>query len=108
MNDTIELKAPDQEFTRWLILRMLYACRPGTASATIILRVLHGLDFDCEPTDVSRAIDYMCSIGLTETGQNDLTGCWARLTALGVAVVEYNTRAPSGIGRPRRWHNCKR
>jgi hypothetical protein len=108
MNDTTELNDQDQRFTRWLILRMLYACRPGAASGTIMLRVLHSLNFDCAPADLSHAIDYMCSAGLAEARRDDLAGWRAHLTALGVAVVEYNAQAPSGIARPRRWRGSKR
>ena len=108
LNDKIELQQTAREFTRWMILRMLYACRPGVASETIIMRVLRNLDFDCELDDVREAIQYMRSAGLAETGQHSRNEWRARLTALGVAVVEYNARAPSGIGRPRRWRISKR
>jgi hypothetical protein len=108
LNDNIELQQPAREFTRWMILRMLYASRPGAASETIILRVLQNLDFDCELNDVRQAIDYMQSAGLAKAGQNGRTGWRASLTALGMAVVEYGARAPSGIGRPRRWRSPKR
>ena len=108
MDDNIELQQRAREFTRWMILRMLYACRPGAASETIIMRVLQNLDFDCDLDDVREAIEYMQSAGLAETGHHSRTAWRARLTALGVAVVEYNARAPSGIGRPRRWRSAKR
>jgi hypothetical protein len=87
---------------------MLYAGRPGGISEIIILRVLQNLDFDCELDHVRRDMDYLQSIGLAEAGWDDMTGCWARLTALGSAVVEYNKCAPSGIGRPRRWRAAKK
>jgi hypothetical protein len=108
LNVKIEMQQPVGEFIRWMILRMLYACRPGRVSETIILRVLQNLEFDCELDDVRQVIDYMQSVGLAEAGQNRLTGWRARLTGLGVAVVEYNAEAPSGIGRPRRWRGPNR
>jgi hypothetical protein len=107
MNDKIQLQKPAREFARWMILRMLYAGRPGGVSEAIILRVLQSFDFDCGPDDVHQDLDYMRSVGLAEAGQDELSGCWARVTALGVAVVEYNVRAPSGIGRPRKSRNSK-
>ena len=91
-----------------MILRMLYAGRPGGVSETIILRVLQDLDFDCELNDVRREMDYLRSLGLAEAGQDDLAGWWARLTAQGVAVVEYNASAPSGVGRPRKSRGSSR
>ena len=108
MNNEIELQKRAHEFVRWMVLRMLYAGRPGGVSELIILRVLQNLDFDCELDDVRQDMDYMCSVGLAEAGQDNLTGCWARLTTLGVAVVEYSACAPSGIGRPRRWSSSKK
>ncbi len=86
---------------------MLYACRPGEASERIILRVLRSLDFNCELEDVREAINYMQLIGLAEARHNRHDGGRARLTALGVAVVEYSVIAPSGIGRPRKWRSTK-
>jgi hypothetical protein len=108
LNNAIELQKRAREFVRWLILRMLHAGRPGGVSELIILRVLQNLDFNYELDDVRQDMDYMCSVGLAEAGQDNLTGCWARITALGVAVVEYGACAPSGIGRPRRWRISKR
>jgi hypothetical protein len=108
LNDKIGLEQRTREFTRWMILRMLYACRPGAANERIILRVLQGLDFNCELHDVREAIDYMQLIGLAEARQNRRTGARARLTGLGTAVVEYSTRAPSGVGRPRSWRSSNK
>jgi hypothetical protein len=108
LNDKIELQKRDREFARWMILRMLYAGRPGGISEIVILRVLQSLDFVCELDHVRQDIDYMQSIGLAEAGWDGMTGCWARLTALGIAVVEYNEHAPSDIGRPRRGRSSKK
>jgi hypothetical protein len=108
LNDKIELQKPAREFAGWMMLRMLYAVRPGRVSQAVILRVLQNLDFDCEPGDVRQTIDYMRSVGLAEAGQNAMKEWWARLTVLGVAVVEYTAQAPSGIGRPKRWRGSKR
>ena len=101
MNDKIELQKRDREFARWMILRILYAGRPGRISEMIILRVLQNLDVDCELDQLRQDMEYMQSVGLAEAGCNDTTGCWACLTALGVAVAEYNKHAPSDICHPR-------
>jgi hypothetical protein len=108
LNDKIELQEHAREFARWMILRMLYAGRPGGVSETILLCVLQSLDFNCELDDVRRGMDYLHSVGLAEAGEDGLKGRWARLTELGVAVVEYSAHAPSGIDSPRRWRNSKR
>jgi hypothetical protein len=107
LDDKIELQEHAREFTRWMMLRMLYAVRPGRAGQTVLLRVLQSLDFNCQLDDVRRDMDYLRSVGLAEAGEDNLRGYWARLTNLGVAVVEYNAQAPSGIDRPRRWRNSK-
>jgi hypothetical protein len=107
LNDKIEPQQRVREFTRWMILRMLYACRPGAATDTIIARVLQNLEFNCAVHDVHEAIEYMQLTGLAYT-QHRRTGWRARLTALGVAVVEYSARAPAGIRRPRRWRSSKK
>ena len=108
MNGKIELKKSAREFVRWVILRMLYAGGPGGVSEITILRVVQTMDLDCELDDVRQDMDYMRSAGLAEVGPNGPTGCRVRLTARGVAVVEYSARAPSGVGRPRRWHSSKK
>jgi hypothetical protein len=107
LNDKIEPQQHVREFTRWMILRMLYACRPGAATDTIIARVLQNLEFNCAVQDVHEAVEYMQLTGLACT-QHRRTGWRARLTALGVAVVEYSARAPAGIRRPRRWRSSKK
>jgi hypothetical protein len=107
LQDNVELQQETGEFARWLILRMLYACRPGAASEQIILRVLQSLEFDCGPGDVRQVIDYLESAGLAIPQRNGRQGWRARLTPLGVAVVEYAAHVPSGISRPRRGRSSK-
>ena len=101
LNDKTAPERHIREFARWLILRMLYAVRPGYGSDPIILQVLQSFDLDYQLDILHQDLDYICSVGLAEQG-NDMSGRWARLTALGVAVVEYTTEAASGIGRPRK------
>jgi hypothetical protein len=107
MNENIAAQEENTGFVQWMILRMLYACRPGAASEKIILKVLESLDFGCELNDVREAITYMQSAGLLNT-IHGRTGWRARLTKLGVAVVEYSEQAPPGIGRPRKWRSSKK
>jgi hypothetical protein len=89
------------EFTRWIILMMLYACRPGAASERILLRVLQSLHFDCELDDVRQGLKYMTSVGLVQTASDRCSGWRARLTSLGAAVIEYKARPASDIRRRR-------
>jgi hypothetical protein len=82
-------------------MHMLYACRPGAASERIVLQVLRTLGWNYAPEDVRTAIDYMRSVGLAETRLNTVTGRHARLTRLGVAVIECKTLTASDSGPPR-------
>jgi hypothetical protein len=107
LDTKIELQEQAREFARWMILRMLYAVRPGGVSETILLHVLESLDFHCELDDVRREVDYLRSVGLAKTGEDRLTGRSARLTKFGTAVVEYSAHAPIGIDRPRRRRSSK-
>ena len=108
MDTKIEPQEHAREFTRWMILRMLYAIRPGGVSETVLMHVLGSLDFNCELDDVRREVDYLRSLGLAEAGKGSLTGRSTRLTELGAAVVEYSAHAPAGIDRPRRRRSSKR
>jgi hypothetical protein len=108
LNATIDLQDRNQEFTRWMMLRMLYACRPGAASESVVLQVLRNFDFNCDLHDVRKAFDYMESVGLAAAVRDRVRGWRARITPLGIAVVEYDVKAPLGIGRPRRWRGAKR
>jgi hypothetical protein len=56
-----------------MILRMLYACRPGAATDTIIARVLQNLEFNCALDDIHEAIQYMELTGLADS-QHHRTG----------------------------------
>jgi len=102
MNDKIILDKQRRENARWVILRMLYAGRPIGASEAIIQRVLQDVGLDHTIEEVRREFDYLGSLGLAEVGEDELVGWYARLTAPGVALVEYNAPAPPGIARPRK------
>jgi hypothetical protein len=87
------------ETARLLILRVLYAARPIEAGETILLRILNDFHFNHTLDDVRRELDYLRSLGLAEADQDEAVGWWARLTALGIAVVELNAPVPAGSAR---------
>jgi hypothetical protein len=89
-----------REERRWIILRILDAGRPIGASESIVGSVLSDTKLDGSPAAVRRELDYLCGLGLVEVSDLD-DGTWhARLTANGVAVLEYVVAAPAGIARP--------
>jgi hypothetical protein len=102
VSDKIDLEKPRRETARLLILRALYAARPIEASDTVVLRILGDFHLDYMLDEVRRELDYLRSLGLAEIDQDEPTGWWVRLTALGVAVVEQNAPVPPGITRPPR------
>ncbi len=99
MNGKIDLEKTRRETARLLILRALYAARPIEAGDTIVLHILNDFHFNYTLDDVRRELDYLRALGLAEAGQDEAVGWWARLTALGIAVVEHNAPVPAGIAR---------
>jgi hypothetical protein len=100
LNGRIDLEKARRETARLLTLRILYAARPIETTDSIVLRILRDFRFDYTVDDVRRELDYLRSLRLAEVGNDDLTGWWARLTALGIATVEDNAPIPPGIARP--------
>jgi hypothetical protein len=101
-DDKIGFFQARRETARLLMLRSLYVARPIEADDTTLLRILNDFHFDYSLEDVQRDLDYLRSLGLAEAGPAEPFGWWARLTALGVAVVEHNAPVPVGITPPRR------
>src|SRR3954466_3191568 len=101
-DDNIRFRQARLETARLLILRVLYAARPIEADDTTVMRILNDFHFDYSLDDVRRDLDYLRSLGLAEAGPSEPLGWCARLTALGVAVVEHNAPVPPGITPPPR------
>jgi hypothetical protein len=106
MDSDINLPKRMREEARWCILRILNAGRPIGVNLPVILRVLEDSHLGCTPHILRRELDYLQDLKLIETGEEYAleTGeeyAFGKLTAYGVAVVEYNTPAPPGIARPR-------
>jgi hypothetical protein len=102
MNGHINLAKRMRDEARWCILRILNAGRPIGVNVPVILRVLEDTHLSCNADMVCRELDYLQDLGLIESDDDHTFG---KLTAYGVAVVEYNTPAPAGIARPRQKAN---
>ncbi len=81
---------------------MLDAGRPIGLSETIVARLLADTQLDGSRDAVRRELDYLRDLGFVRIEVSDVEDeTWhARLTADGVAVVEYTMAAPAGIARP--------
>jgi Fe2+ or Zn2+ uptake regulation protein len=97
------LEQKQREEARWRILRVLDAGRPIAVSENIILRVLNDVKLPIGPAAVRRELDYLRARGLAEIEDGEEETWFARLTASGVDIVEYNAPAPVGIARPRKY-----
>jgi hypothetical protein len=102
MTGDINLEKRIREEARWHILRILDAGRPVGVNAAVIVRLLEDSNLSCTPDTVRRELDYLQGLGLIEAGDDHGFG---KLTAHGVAVVEYNAPAPAGIARPKQRAN---
>ena len=103
MADAIDLEQKQREEARWRILRVVDAGRPSVVSEQIIWRVLIDIKLPFSLNAVRRELSYLADLDLIELEGQD-TGTWfARLTARGVDMVEYNQAAPAGVARPRKY-----
>jgi Fe2+ or Zn2+ uptake regulation protein len=103
MPDAIDLEQKNREEARWRMLRVVDAGRPIAVSEQIIWRVLADIKLSLSLNTVRRELSYLRDLGLLELeGENGETW-FAKLTASGVDVVEYNFPAPAGVARPRKY-----
>ncbi len=100
---TMDLEQKQREEARWRILRVLDAGRPIAVAETIIWRVLHDIRMPMSVNTVRRELTYLRDLALIELEAEDTDTWFARLTAQGVDVVEYNHESPAGIARPRKY-----
>jgi hypothetical protein len=103
MPDGIDLEQKNREEARWRMLRVVDAGRPIAVSEQIIWRVLADIKLSLSLNTVRRELAYLRDLGLLELeGENSETW-FAKLTASGVDVVEYNFPSPAGVARPRKY-----
>ena len=103
MPDGIDLEQKNREEARWRMLRVVAAGRPIAVSEQIIWRVLADIKLSLSLITVRRELAYLRDLGLLELeGENGETW-FAKLTASGVDVVEYNFPSPAGVARPRKY-----
>ena len=103
MPDAIDLEQKNREEARWRMLRVVDAGRPIAVSEQIIWRVLADIKLSLSLNTVRRELAYLRDLGLLELEGEDSETWFAKLTASGVDVVEYNFPSPAGVARPRKY-----
>ena len=103
MPDGIDLEQKNREEARWRMLRVVDAGRPIAVSEQIIWRVLADIKLSLSLNTVRRELAYLRDLGLLELEGEGTETWFARLTASGVDVVEYNFPSPAGVARPRKY-----
>jgi DNA-binding transcriptional ArsR family regulator len=103
MPDAIDLEQKNREEARWRMLRVVDAGRPIAVSEQIIWRVLADIKLSLSLNTVRRELSYLRDLGLLELEGEDSETWFAKLTASGVDVVEYNFPSPAGVARPRKY-----
>jgi DNA-binding transcriptional ArsR family regulator len=103
MPDGIDLEQKNREEARWRMLRVVDAGRPIAVSEQIIWRVLADIKLSLSLNAVRRELAYLRDLGLLELEGEGSETWFAKLTASGVDVVEYNFPSPAGVARPRKY-----
>jgi hypothetical protein len=101
MPDGIDLEQKRREEARWRVLRVVDAGRPIGVSEQIIWRVLADIKLSLSLNAIRRELAYLRDLGLLELEGEESETWFAKLTASGVDVVEYNYPSPAGVARPR-------
>jgi hypothetical protein len=103
MSEAMDLEQRQREEARWRILRVVDAGRPIPVTEQIILRVLIDIKLSFSLNQLRRELSYLRDLGLIEIEGEGGENWFAKLTAVGVDVVEYTAASPAGIARPRKY-----
>lgn len=103
MSEAMDIEQKQREEARWRILRVVDAGRPIPVSEQIVWRVLTDIKLSLTLTEVRRELSYLRDLGLLELEGEDAETWFAKLTASGVDVVEYNAARPAGVARPKKY-----
>ena len=103
MSEQIDLEQRQREEARWRILRVVDAGRPIAVTEQIIWRVLTDIKISFSLNQLRRELAYLRDLTLIEIEGEGSENWFAKLTAVGVDVVEYTVQAPAGIARPRKY-----
>lgn len=100
---TTNIAKARREGMRWNILNALDKARPLGLLDMITLDVLRCIYPDVTPTELHQQLDYLAQRKLVAIDKKP-DGHWhAKLTSLGIDVVEYTTDCRDGIARPEKY-----
>lgn len=85
---------------RWHCLVAMDHARPTSMTDVALLPVLSEIYSDCEMHKLRRELDYLAMKGLITLSVHPERPWQAKITGLGVDVVEYSIDCPPGIARP--------
>jgi hypothetical protein len=103
MSEASDLLQRQREEARWRILRVVDAGRPVPVSEQIVWRVLTDIKISFSLNQLRRELAYLRDLRLVELEGEETETWFAKLTAEGVDVVEYNAKSPVGVARPRKY-----
>lgn len=103
MSESMDLEQRQREEARWRILRVVDAGRPIAVTEQIIWRVLADIKLSLSLNQLRRELSYLRDLALIEIEGEGNETWFAKLTAVGVDVVEYTAKSPAGIARPRKY-----
>jgi hypothetical protein len=99
----MDLQQRQREEARWRILRVVDAGRPIPVTEQIIWRVLTDIKLSFSLNQLRRELSYLRDLTLLELEGEGGENWFAKLTAVGVDVVEYTADSPAGVARPRKY-----
>jgi hypothetical protein len=91
-----------RETSRWLILQCLNCARPVGASEALLLSAM-GDTAQITPRELRRELDYLEERELLEISGRESPQWTAKLTRIGVDLVEYTIPCEPGIARPQKY-----
>jgi hypothetical protein len=92
-----------REAVRWLILLTLNAARPVGANELIVMDCVRAAQPDVTERELRLELDYLEERGLLEITCRDCETWFAKLTRIGIDVVEYTVECDPGIARPKKY-----
>lgn len=96
----IDLRKSLIEVARWYALVALDAGRPNYVNEDMLLSALNGASMHVTHHELRRELEYLSDRKMVEL-QGQESDLWeAKLTSLGVDVVEYTVECRPGIARP--------
>lgn len=98
----IDMDKARRESNRWLILQCLNCARPIGAGEALLLSALADATTITQ-VELRRELDYLQERQLVETSGRQSPQWHAKLTRIGVDLVEYTVPCEPGIARPQKY-----